>query len=142
MYYKNRQYEDAIKPLKMAVSGGTADSGEVVKGLPLDYGRIAEYYFTYGLALADLGLCGDALPISQTLMEGVKNDEISVFNAQEIINICSGNPTRPEDINPVNTPAAGQSTPVSTPEALKPTKPIIVNPKPAGAGKTPTPVRR
>jgi len=142
MYYKNRQYEDAIKPLKMAVSGGTADSGEVVKGLPLDYGRIAEYYFTYGLALADLGLCGDALPISQTLMEGVKNDEVSVFNAQEIINICSGNPTNPEDINPVNTPAAGLSAPVSTPEALKPTKPIVVNPKPTGVGKTPTPVSK
>ncbi|HEX7556779.1 MAG TPA: tetratricopeptide repeat protein, partial [Leptolinea sp.] len=93
MYYKNRQYEDAVKPLKMAVSGGTADSGEEVKGLPLDYGRIAEFYFTYGLTLARLGQCGTALPISQTLMQGVKNDEISVFNAQEIINICSGNPS-------------------------------------------------
>ncbi len=117
MYYKNRQYEDAVKPLKMAVAGGTADNGEKVNGLPLDYGRIAEFYFTYGLALADLGQCGDALPISQTLMEGVKNDEVSVFNAQEIINICSGNPTNPEDINPVETtpetvnPAGNESTP-------------------------------
>ncbi|WP_062531901.1 tetratricopeptide repeat protein [Leptolinea tardivitalis] len=103
MYYKNKQFEDAIKPLKMAVSGGTADSGEEVKGLPLDYGRVAEFYFTYGLALANLGMCGDALPISQTLLEGVKNDEVSVFNAQEIVNICSGNPTSPDKLNPVNT---------------------------------------
>jgi tetratricopeptide (TPR) repeat protein len=93
MYYKNRQYEDAVKPLKIAVAGGIADSGEEVKGLPLDYGRIAEFYFTYGLTLAKITKCGDALPISQTLMQGVKNDEVSVFNAQEIINICSGNPT-------------------------------------------------
>jgi tetratricopeptide (TPR) repeat protein len=96
MYYKNRQYEDAVKPLKMAVVGGTADSGEVVKGLPLDYGRVAEFYYTYGLTLSRLGLCGEALPISQTLMQGVKNDEVSVFNAQEMINICSGNPSTPE----------------------------------------------
>jgi tetratricopeptide (TPR) repeat protein len=93
MYYKNHQYEDAVKPLKLAVSGGTADGGEEVKGLPLDYGRIAEFYFTYGLTQARLGACGEALPISQTLMQGVKNDEVSVYNAQEIVNICSGNPS-------------------------------------------------
>jgi tetratricopeptide (TPR) repeat protein len=108
MYYKNHQYEDAVKPLKMAVAGGSADSGEVVKGLPLDYGRIAEFYFTYGLTLAKIGQCGEALPVSQALMQGVKNDEVSVYNAQEIINICSGNPTTPE--------APGVETPVkSTP---------------------------
>ncbi len=26
MYYKNRQYEDAVKPLKIAVAGGTAET--------------------------------------------------------------------------------------------------------------------
>jgi tetratricopeptide (TPR) repeat protein len=96
MYYKNHQYEDAVNPLKLAVAGGTAATGEEVKGLPLDYGRIAEFYFTYGLTQARIGQCGEALPISQTLMQGVKNDEVSVYNAQEIINICSGNPTAPE----------------------------------------------
>jgi tetratricopeptide (TPR) repeat protein len=103
MYYKNRQYEDAVKPLKMAVVGGTADSGEVVNGLPLDYGRVAEFYYTYGLTLSRLGLCGEALPISQTLMQGVKNDEVSVFNAQEMINICSGNSSTPESPENDNT---------------------------------------
>jgi len=113
MYYKNQQYEDAVKPLKIAVAGGIADTGEEVKGLPLDYGRIAEFYFTYGLTLAKIGQCGDALPISQTLMQGVKNDEVSVFNAQEIINICSGNPTTP------NAPVDGipsKSTPLNSVE--------------------------
>ncbi len=109
MYYKNRQYEDAVKPLRMAVTGGMAETGEEVKGLPLDYGRVAEFYYTFGLTLANLGMCGEALPISQTLMDGVKNDDVSVFNAQEIINICSGNPTRPEDINPVKTPSGNSS---------------------------------
>jgi len=127
MYYKNRQYEDAIKPLKIAVTGGVADSGEQVSGLPLDYGRVAEYYYTYGLALANLGLCGDALPISQTLMAGVKNDEVSVFNAQEIVNICSGNPTKPEDINPEATDTGSESTGNATPNPANSTPAAVGN---------------
>lgn len=123
MYYKNKQFEDSIKPLKLAVTGGVADTGEEVKGLPLAYGRVAEYYFTYGLTLANLGMCGEALPISQALMEGVKNDEISVYNAQEIVNICSGNPTKPGNNNAGNdTPSVpDQNSQEMTPEALKPT---------------------
>ncbi len=123
MYYKNKQFEDSIKPLKMAVSGGVADSGEEVKGLPLEYGRVAEYYFTYGLTLANLGMCGEALPVSQTLMQGVKNDEISLFNAQEIVNICSGNPTKPEDINAGDDAPSvpDQNSQEMTPEAANPT---------------------
>jgi tetratricopeptide (TPR) repeat protein len=118
MYYKNHQYEDAVKPLKIAVAGGIAESGEEVKGLPLDYGRIAEFYFTYGLTLAKIGQCGDALPISQTLSQGVKNDEVSVFNAQEIINICSGNPTTIEA--PTETSIAAPTSSGKTKSTPKP----------------------
>ena len=121
MYYKNHQYEDAVKPLKIAVMGGTAESGEDVKGLPLDYGRIAEFYFTYGLTLAKIGQCGEALPVSQTLMQGVKNDEVSVFNAQEIVNICSGNPSTleaPAEESPA------ESTPSNSVEATPSPKEI------------------
>ncbi len=88
MLYKNKQYEEAVAVLKIAVQGGTNEAGEVVEGIPLDYGRPAEFYYTYGLALARIGECGEALPISQLLIKGVRNDEIAVFNAQEIINIC------------------------------------------------------
>lgn len=88
MLYKNKQYEEAVAALGMAVRGGTSETGETVEGIPLDYGRPAEFYYTYGLALARVGQCGEALPISQTLIKGVRNDEIAVFNAQEIINIC------------------------------------------------------
>jgi tetratricopeptide (TPR) repeat protein len=140
MYYKNKQFEDAIKPLKMAVTGGVADSGEEVTGLTLAYGRVAEYYFTYGLALANLGMCGEALPVAQALMDGVKNDEVSVFNAQEVVNICSGNPTSQKDIQAAQgTPSTpDQNAAEMTPEAVKPTvaggnkpKPTLT-PAPAG----------
>jgi tetratricopeptide (TPR) repeat protein len=88
MQYSNRQYQDAIQSLRLAVRGGTAESGHEIKGLALDYGRIAEYYYRYGLALAHQGQCGEALQISQLLQQGVPNDDISVYNAQEMVNIC------------------------------------------------------
>ncbi len=92
MYYRNRQYEDAVNPLKLAVRGGNVpDSGEVVPGLPLDYGRIAEYYYLYGLTLARINSCNEAIQISQLLIQGVSEDETAVFNANEMINICQAN---------------------------------------------------
>jgi tetratricopeptide (TPR) repeat protein len=88
MYYKNGQYTDAVDALRYAIKGGTTEDGIVVEGLPLDYGRIAEYYSAFGLALAKTQQCGEALQISQLIQQGVANDEISLYNAEEIINIC------------------------------------------------------
>lgn len=113
MQYRNREYPAAVQSLRLAVRGGNNADGIEVKGLPLDYGRIAEYYFTYGLALARQGECGEALQISQLLIKGVSNDEISVYNANEIINICqevaqtprpAGTPT----LEPMPTPTTAQ----------------------------------
>jgi tetratricopeptide (TPR) repeat protein len=113
MYYRNRQYEDAVNPLKLAVRGGNVpDSGEVVPGLPLDYGRIAEYYYLYGLTLARINSCNEAIQISQLLIQGVSEDEIAVFNANEMINICQVN------LIGTNTPDPAQITgnlPTETP---------------------------
>lgn len=88
MYYRNREYQSAADSLGLAVHGGLTEDGNEVEGLPLDYGRVAEYYYTYGLSLARLGECGEALQISQLLVQGVPNDETAVFNADAIIEIC------------------------------------------------------
>jgi len=88
LYYRNRSYPDAISNLRLAVRGGKNEDGIEVKGLTLDYGRVAEYYYIYGLALARSGECGEAIQISQLISQGVGNDETAVFNAQEMINIC------------------------------------------------------
>ncbi len=88
MLYHNNQFSDAVNPLKLAVTGGTTEDGKDVPGLKLDYGRIVEYYYTYGLTLAKLGNCGEALRLSQVLQDGARNDEIAVYNAQEMVNIC------------------------------------------------------
>jgi tetratricopeptide (TPR) repeat protein len=93
MYYKNNQLPEAIRHLALAVRGGTTEEGEVVEGLPLDYGRVAEFYFTYGLALAKSNRCGDALPIFQALLAGVPDDEIARYNAEEGLSLCEAQVT-------------------------------------------------
>jgi tetratricopeptide (TPR) repeat protein len=140
MYYHNKQYSDAIAPLRLSVQGGKADDGSDIKGLPLDYGRIAEYYYTFGLTLARTNQCGEALQISQMLMQGVKNDDISVYNAQEMINICmqttpsadQGLTTTPGTI----TPETGITSLPTLQSTSKPTLKATANPT---AAKTPTP---
>lgn len=88
VYWKQQQYYDAVDALRLSVRGGTNKDGVVVEGLPLDYGRVGEFYYTYGLALSKLGQCGEALQIAQAVATNLRNDEISVYNAQEVINTC------------------------------------------------------
>lgn len=88
MHYRRGDYPRAVQALRLAVQGGAAESGEVVEGLPLSYWPVSEYYYMYGLALARQGQCSQALPIASAVMESVAIEEVSVANAQEIINIC------------------------------------------------------
>lgn len=88
MHYRRSDYPRAIEALRLAVQGGTSPSGAVVEGLPLAYWPVSEYYYMYGLALSRQGRCGEALPIAQAVIEAVSIEQISLANAQEIINIC------------------------------------------------------
>jgi tetratricopeptide (TPR) repeat protein len=88
MYYRNEQYQEAITAFRVAIQGGTSEDGQVVEGLPLDAGRISEYYQLFGLSLARTATCGDAIQIAQILLEGQKDDEYAVYNAEEMIKIC------------------------------------------------------
>jgi tetratricopeptide (TPR) repeat protein len=88
-YYRSRTSPtETIKYLGLAVRGGIGEDNAQVEGLPLNYGRVTEYYYMYGLTLARQGECGEALEISQLLANGVPNDEAAVYNAQEMVNIC------------------------------------------------------
>ncbi len=99
MYYKNNEYAKAIENLAIAIHGGTTPEGYTVEGLPLDYGFPAQYYYTYGLALARSNRCAEAVPIFQALLTVVPADETAVFNANEGLTIC--------------TEAAGETTPAA-----------------------------
>jgi tetratricopeptide (TPR) repeat protein len=115
VYYKLEKYDKAIPELALAVHGGTTADGVAVEGIPLDYGRVEEYYWYYGFSLARSGRCGEATPIFKALLTGVPNDEVAVFNATEGLNACEQASKGPL---PTSTPVPDLT---GTPEALTPT---------------------
>lgn len=116
MLYHNLQVQESLEPLGLAVRGGKTADGVEIKGLPLDYGRIAEYYYTYGLALAKMNQCTDSVQISQLLLQTVSDDETAVYNANAMVQICQANLVGTETPTPEGTVTAGAAGTV-TPEA-------------------------
>ncbi|HZW02463.1 MAG TPA: tetratricopeptide repeat protein [Anaerolineaceae bacterium] len=106
--YKLGRYPDALPHLRLAVRGGTYESeelGEVtVEGTPVSEEPSLGYYTNYGLTLAYVGECGEALEISQYLVSSFPQDEYIPVNAQEMVTICenllttgSTGPTEPAE---------------------------------------------
>lgn len=96
MLFRNFLYSQAVEQLRLAINGGTTDEGLPIIGIPLSSDlRIAEYYYTYGMALARTNECGEALKISQLLQSAIPNDENAAFAAQEMIRICQENLENP-----------------------------------------------
>lgn len=128
MYYRNLYWPEAATQLGYVVNGGVDENGNKIEAINLvPDPRIAEYYFTYGLALSRLNRCGEALPIAQALLARVPSDDLAVSNANEIISRCQQNLVQtpgailtPTDLAPAstpnpNTPAAETPTPTPTP---------------------------
>lgn len=90
MYFKVGQYNDAVLPLRMAVRGGITQDGEQVAPLPLDAQDAASvaYMSRFGIALAEIGQCGEALQVSQELLQKIPSDENVAYNAQVMIDTC------------------------------------------------------
>jgi tetratricopeptide (TPR) repeat protein len=108
MLFRNFLYQPALEHLSLAVKGGATEEGLPIRGLPLaGTGRVVEYYYTYGLALARTNQCGDALKISQQLKTAVPTDENATFAADEMVRICQENLENPPD-----TPVPTEATPV------------------------------
>jgi tetratricopeptide (TPR) repeat protein len=114
MYYRNLLWAEAVPELGLAIFGGTTQEGVEITGIPLtDSPRVAEFYFTFGLALARTNQCGEALKIVQELQSKVPSDEIAMDAANKTIEICQ------ENLNnlPTSTSAApaDTETPIPTP---------------------------
>ena len=109
MFFRNFQYQDAVNELGLAINGGKAENGLPITGLPLTNDlRIAEYYYTYGLALARLNQCGQALPLAQKLQSMFPSED-SVQQATTAINqVCEENLNNPVTDTPV--PATAEET--------------------------------
>ena len=122
MFFRNFQYQDAVNELGLAINGGKTENGLPITGLPLTNDlRTAEYYYTYGLALARMNQCGQALPIAQKLQTMFSSDD-SVLQATTAINqICKENLNNPVTDTPV--PATAEETTVVETEtpAITPT---------------------
>ena len=117
MLYKNGKYADAVRELALVVHGGLTADGVAVEGLPLNYGRVAEYYFTYGWALLRLRRCDEAVPIFQAILNTIPADQISVENAQAGLKTCRewALTTQPNLTGtPAGTPVPGETTPPPT----------------------------
>lgn len=124
MYYRNFQWLEAVEQLKIVVAGGATEDNQPIEPIPLVNDiRIAEYYFTYGLVLARLNRCGEALQVAQLIQARVPADEIAVANAEEVVIICQQNLA---------------ATP--TPELLpSPTETLVPATSPQGEAATATP---
>jgi len=115
MFYRNFQYQQAVEQLGLAVNGGTTDKGFPIQGLSLtNDARVAEYYFTYGLALARTNDCGKALQIAQEIQTKVRLDDPSMEASSEgvvrINEICQENLDNPAVDTPVATSEEGIAT--------------------------------
>ena len=95
MYFYNALFVDAVKELALAVNGGTTDTGQKVVAIQLVPGspRIAEIYFTYALALAKVGRCGETLQVAQTVQGTIPTDDLAVSRANDAIKTCQQNLT-------------------------------------------------
>lgn len=112
MHYKNEEYSKAIPELELAVRGGTTADGQAVEGLPLEYGRVAEYYWYYGFALARANQCTLAVPVFQALLNNLQGDEIAIFNANAGLELCQQNfENPPETLETTPENAEGEATP-------------------------------
>lgn len=105
-YYKNGEYEDAIAELSLAVRGGATAEGVTVLGLPInpESPRVVSFYYTLGLALAQVGRCEEATPIFEALLRGVPDDEIAVANATQGMVLCG-------IVQPTPTPVVTETPP-------------------------------
>ena len=77
----------------MTVNGGQTAHGQTVKALPPSNTDpwISTYYYTYALVLAQSNLCSQALPLTQTILDAFRSNDIAVYNAQFAQNLCAKN---------------------------------------------------
>ncbi len=110
MLYHTADWAEAAVQLGLAINGGRTSEGDVIESIPLTTDtRVAEYYFTYALALARLGRCGEALPVANLILGRVPADDIAVANANEVFNICEAS------LSAAPTPALAVPTATGTP---------------------------
>jgi tetratricopeptide (TPR) repeat protein len=112
IYYGYKKYRESLAPFRLALYGGSTPEGVQVKGLPMDNETVIAYYYLFGLAAARSNECGDALKVSQYIIQTIPDNEIPVENAKAMVEICQ------QWVNGTSTPTRavtpGKSTPIPT----------------------------
>lgn len=91
MFFRNLQYGEAVPPLRLAIKGGVTTEGVQVEPIPLDpvnNGASGVYYARYGIALAEIGQCSEAVQVGQQLIQAAPGDENAAYNAQVMFDTC------------------------------------------------------
>ena len=116
LYFRKGEYNQAADYLELAVRGGTNEDGVAVEGIPLSYNLTTiETYSRYGLSLANINSCSQAVTIANALLTTVADNENAVFNANEILKICEENLLNPPTATPAPTPTT-VTGPTATPQ--------------------------
>jgi tetratricopeptide (TPR) repeat protein len=92
LYYLNYSWPEAAQQLGYTIYGGVTEDGAEITGIPLvNDVFVAEYYYTYGLALARINQCGEAIQLAQTIQSRLPANDVALAKADEIIQICTEN---------------------------------------------------
>lgn len=96
LYYRNYQWPEAAVELEIAIRGGRTEAGVQIAPIPLTANnpRVAEFYYVYGLVLARLNRCSEALLIFQEILSRIPGDEVAVYNVKQGQQICAENLSR------------------------------------------------
>jgi len=117
MYYRNAYWEKSAKELGYVINGGFTEDGKLLDAINLlpNDARLAEYYFTYGLALSRLNRCGEALDIVRMLNERIPTDELAMENSAAIVTRCQQNLEQTPPPSFQTPPATDPVSPTATP---------------------------
>lgn len=87
-----------------------------MEGIPLSYASgVIELYSRYGLALARINRCNEAVSVANALLQNVADNADGVYNADQIIQICEENLLNPPTATPAPSPTV-VTGPTATPE--------------------------
>jgi tetratricopeptide (TPR) repeat protein len=106
VYYKGKNYEGSVLPLRCAVKGctaeetceirscdGSVDPAIAIEGMPLSSNTVV-YYYTYGSALAGLHTptndqCTEAVQVLQQVKESFPEEQAIISIVDESLAICA-----------------------------------------------------
>ena len=109
MLYKSNDFNGALPQLSLAINGGQSDDGQTI--LPLDPAStdvwVSTYYYAFAITLGRSNQCGDALLLTQKILDYYRADEYAIPNVEFALSFCpadQGATVAQPTVTPVLTP--------------------------------------